>query len=186
MDENDLLETLSKIKYAIRNNEFDLHLWAGDINADFLRNTSHTRTVSDTIEELGLSKSWDSFNIDFTCCHELAGVSHTSILDHFFWSRILGEAVTDAGVLHVPDNKSDHSLFTVLLIWKSCSQLIRQYQLHINLILLGRRQVLIKKKITRTFLITSLVNLSFQCLQYNVKMLLALIQYTERSWTTLP
>ena len=61
LDENDLLETLSKIKYAIRNNEFDLHLWAGDINADFLRNTSHTRTVSDTIEELVLSKSWDNF-----------------------------------------------------------------------------------------------------------------------------
>ena len=46
--------------------------------------------------------------MDFTCCHEIDDVSHTSILDHFFWSKVLGDAVTDAGVIHHPDNRSDH------------------------------------------------------------------------------
>ena len=114
-DEHELLEILGIVRDVIRRNDFDSILWAGDINADFIRNTSHTRTVSETVEDLGLTKSWDRFIVDFTCCHELYGVSHTSVLDHFFWSEMLGDAVTDAGVLHLPDNKSDHSpVFCVL------------------------------------------------------------------------
>lgn len=42
-DENELLELLGKIREVIRSNEFDSLIWAGDINADFLRNSSHTR-----------------------------------------------------------------------------------------------------------------------------------------------
>ena len=61
------------------------------------------------MEDIGLSKSWDRFFIDFTCCHDLLGVSHVSTLDHFFWSEQLEDNVVDAGVLHFPDNKSDHS-----------------------------------------------------------------------------
>ena len=85
------------------------YFWAGDINADFLRNTCHTTTINDTVEDLSLTPSWDKFNIDFTCCHEQLGVSHVSVLDHFFWSDRLGTSVTDAGVIHALDNKSDHS-----------------------------------------------------------------------------
>ena len=71
--------------------------------------------MSESVEDLGLTKSWDNFEVDFTCCHEIAGVSYTSVLDHFFWSRVLGAAVADAGVLHLPDNRSDHSpIFCVL------------------------------------------------------------------------
>ena len=84
-------------------------MWAGDITANFIRNTNHTNTVNDLLEDIGLSKSWDRFFIDFTCCHDLLGVSHVSTLDHFFWSEQLEDNVVDAGVLHFPDNKSDHS-----------------------------------------------------------------------------
>ena len=52
---------------------------------------------------------WDTFLVDFTCCHELLGVTHTSVLDHFFWSETVGNYVSNAGVLHLPDNRSDHS-----------------------------------------------------------------------------
>ena len=107
-DETDLQETIGHIKEVIRKNDFDDILWAGDINSDFLRNTSHTNQVSDSVEELGLTKSWDTFEADFTCYHEIAGVCHTSVLDHFFWNYVLGGAVTDAGVIHHPDNRSDH------------------------------------------------------------------------------
>ena len=109
-DQSELLETLSHISEVIGKNEFDSILWAGDINADFVRNSNHTNTVNDLVEDLGLSKSWDRFLIDFTCYHELLGVSHVSTLDHFFWSEQLGDNVVEAGVLHLPDNKSDHCL----------------------------------------------------------------------------
>ena len=107
-DDTDLQETLSKIKEVIRNNDFDDIIWAGDINADFVRGTSHTNEVSENLHDLGLSRSWDEFYVDFTCCHEIAGVSHTSVLDYFFWSSVTGDSMTDAGVKHHPDNSSDH------------------------------------------------------------------------------
>ena len=96
-DETELQETLSNIKKVIRRNDFDDIVWAGDINADFVRGTSHTNEVSENLDDLGLIKSWDKFDVDFTCCHELVGVSHTSVLDHFFWSTVIGENMTDAG-----------------------------------------------------------------------------------------
>ena len=53
----ELEETLCHIKNIIDNNEFDSVLWAGDINAEFLRNTSHTKTVHDAVADLNLSKA---------------------------------------------------------------------------------------------------------------------------------
>ena len=109
VDESELLETLGHIKNVIRKHDFDSLLWAGDINADFSRNTSHTSRVSEDLEELGLIRSWDRFVVDFTCCHEMLGTSHVATLDHFFWSDSLSKNVIDAGVLHRPENLSDHS-----------------------------------------------------------------------------
>ena len=108
-DESELLETISHIKDVINKNSFDGLLWTGDINADFLRNTNHTNLINANVEELNLTKSWAQFEIDFTCCHEQLGVCYVSTMDHFFWSDSLAEQVLDAGVIHHPDNKSDHS-----------------------------------------------------------------------------
>ena len=44
-DETELIETLAHIKEVISKNDFDDILWAGDINADFIRNTSHTKLM---------------------------------------------------------------------------------------------------------------------------------------------
>ena len=108
-DQSDLLETITHIKDVIRKNDFDSLLWSGDINADFIRNSRHTATVQNTLDELNLMKSWDRFDIDFTWCSDQLGVSHVATLDHFFWSESLSDIVKSAGVLHLPDNKSDHS-----------------------------------------------------------------------------
>ena len=40
---------------------------------------------------------------------EKDGVSHTSTLDHIFWSENICEQIQEADVLHMPDNLSDHS-----------------------------------------------------------------------------
>ena len=34
--------------------------------------------------------------------------THTSIVDHIFWNEACDEKVIDAGVIHIPDNMSDH------------------------------------------------------------------------------
>ena len=85
VDHIELLETLSHVRNTIRRNQFDYLLWTGDINADFIRQSEHTNTIKDLISELDLASSWQTFNIDFTCCQELLGVTHVSVLDHFFW-----------------------------------------------------------------------------------------------------
>ena len=56
-----------------------------------------------------LISSWDKFDVDSTTTFEHIGQTFTSKLDHFFWSIMLDNLVSDAGVLHLPDNNSDHS-----------------------------------------------------------------------------
>ena len=109
MDETELLDTLSHIKLVIEQNHFDTVLWAGDINSDFSRDSSHTRQVQDAVDEIRLLSSWRKFPVDFTATFEMMDRSFTSTLDHFFWNSLLDSSVVDAGVLHLPDNMSDHS-----------------------------------------------------------------------------
>ena len=109
VDNTDLLETLSNIKKTIDLNPSNSILWAGDINSDFSRNSYHTTSVQEALEELGLLKSWDKFHADFTCTHDLQGQTFTSLLDHFFWNPEFSDSVLDAGVLHLAGNLSDHS-----------------------------------------------------------------------------
>ena len=41
-------------------------------------------------------------------CHEINERCQIATLDHFFWNHDLEEKVMDAGVIHSPDNFSDH------------------------------------------------------------------------------
>ena len=108
-DESDLLTTLSEINTALMNHNFDRLVWAGDINADFKRNTRFVKIVDEFICELDIRKSWDSYNVDFTHCHELNGMLHVSTIDHFIWNSTAVDSILDAGVLHLSENLSDHS-----------------------------------------------------------------------------
>ena len=60
------------------------------------------------MQELRLLLAWDRFKIDYTATHEMLGQTFSSTLDHFAWSEQLGGSVVDGGVLHLPDNHSDH------------------------------------------------------------------------------
>ena len=57
---------------------------------------------------MGLQVNWDKYQADYTCSHEILGQTFTSKLDHFFWSPLLRNSVTECGVLHLPGNLSDH------------------------------------------------------------------------------
>ena len=53
---------------------------------------------------------WDKFLVDFTCVHDVNDENVvTSIIDHFFCSSEISNLILDAGVIHSPDNRSDHS-----------------------------------------------------------------------------
>ena len=85
-DETELLLTLSDINTVVMNQDFDRLIWAGDINADFNRNTRFVKLIRDFICELDVCKSWDKFEIDFTHAHEVNDTLHVSTIDHFFWN----------------------------------------------------------------------------------------------------
>ena len=50
-------------------------------------NTQFTSIIERFIAENSLQKSWDTFAIKFTRIVDIDGHSHTSTLDHFFWSE---------------------------------------------------------------------------------------------------
>ena len=64
--------------------------------------------IDNYLTEKSLIRSWDVYDVDFTRYQETENGSHVSTLDHFFWNEHLSPSITDAGVLHSPDNSSDH------------------------------------------------------------------------------
>ena len=107
-DCHDLIETICVIKNVIRDCNCDAVMLIGDINADYTRNTSHTRTVRESMDELLLMMAWDSFTIDFTHTYESEGSTFVSTLDHVYMTEVIRETVQEAGVIHDPDNSSNH------------------------------------------------------------------------------
>ena len=55
-----------------------------------------------------MQKAWDKYPTDFTHVTEREGLTYTSVIDHFFWNHQQGVSVKDAGVIHLPENTSDH------------------------------------------------------------------------------
>jgi endonuclease/exonuclease/phosphatase family metal-dependent hydrolase len=107
-DSSELLTTLLSIEDVMKRNDYDSAVWAGDINADFSRRTRFTGIIKTFIDQNQLKKSWDKFPIDFTHVHEVDSTTYTSTIDHFMWTENLEQHIVDAGVLHLPNNLSDH------------------------------------------------------------------------------
>jgi hypothetical protein len=82
--------------------------WLGDINTDFIRRSGHANYVKDFVDERHFIKAWDSYHIDFTHYQETGNGTHTSTVDHIFWNEDCHESIIDAGVVHIPENISDH------------------------------------------------------------------------------
>ena len=104
----ELTELLAVIENIISKTEFDALVWVGDFNADFSRNSRHTRAVSEAVMESDLKTVWERFPVDFTHTFEREGNTFVSTLDHFFLDEQMTTNVKDAGVIHHPDNASDH------------------------------------------------------------------------------
>ena len=109
LDESELLMVISEVRRITENNDFDQIIWTGDMNADFRRNTKFVSIINEFIEEMNIYKFWDKYHVDFTHLTDINNISYTSIIDHFFWNSRCDKLVSDAGVIHLPDNMSDHS-----------------------------------------------------------------------------
>ena len=81
----------------------------GDINTDFGRHSEQVALVSEAVTEMNLLKIWDKYDVDFTCVQNNDENIGTSVIDHFFCSAEIGNHILDAGVIHSPENRSDHS-----------------------------------------------------------------------------
>ena len=107
-DEIDLLMLLTEIQKIIDENDFDYMVLVGDINADFRRKTKFVDIIQEFLMKTKVHKSWDSYPAEFTHVMEKDGVTHTSTIDHFFWNSLFSDLIEDSGVLHLPENMSDH------------------------------------------------------------------------------
>ena len=88
--------------------------------------TTFSRTVQDSVSSINLTPVWQNFVIDFTCTYESEGVTYVSLLDHFFVSEVLLQSVSEAGVLHHPDNSSDHEPIYCVLESLALSQSVTE------------------------------------------------------------
>ena len=105
---DELHETLQCIKQTIDKVNFNHLLLFGDINVDFLRKSRQTYHVQQFLNDNNLIHSWNKYDVDFTYYQEIDGASRFATLDHFFWNINVDEFIEESGVLHVPDNLSDH------------------------------------------------------------------------------
>ena len=115
VDEVELDEIFQHIRDIIQNHNFSSFILCGDINCDFLRNTGHVKAVQTFIDEFLLVRAWDNFYVDFTYYQEIQDSNYSATIDHFFWNEELSDKILDAGVIHSPDDASDHcAIFCVV------------------------------------------------------------------------
>ena len=89
--------------------EFNQLYIAGDLNYEESRNTKHCRMIKEFKSEYRMYSLWSEFDVDFTFCHENENqVTSLHTLDHFLVLERSRPHCQEAGVLHHPENLSDH------------------------------------------------------------------------------
>ena len=104
----ELDDCLSALSTIIQTTEFHLLHIAGDLNFESTRNTSHVRKVKGFFEEHNLGSLWTEFEVDFTHCYENENQSFVTTIDHFVMFERSKQVCKEAGVIHHPENQSDH------------------------------------------------------------------------------
>ena len=108
-DNRDLVTTLAILINIIEATPFHSLYLAGDINADFLRNSSHVQEVRNFMSRLNLFSLWDIYDVDFTHTFERAtGEVYHNTIDHILTLSRSQSTIEDAGVIHSIENMSDH------------------------------------------------------------------------------
>ena len=71
----ELGEVLDIIKNMIESHPYNAVVWAGNMNVVFSRNSAHVRLVKDTMEDVNITSALERFDVDFTWCGDVGGVS---------------------------------------------------------------------------------------------------------------
>ena len=106
--DNGLEEIIAEIRDILSKHQFDDVVWTGDFNTDFTRSSGHVRRLLSYIEENNMLKAWDTYPIDFTHEDSIDGITYVRTIDHFFWNNNLSSDVSEADVIHLAENTSDH------------------------------------------------------------------------------
>ena len=127
-DDTELVGLFGDIENAIIDADCVNVLVAGDLNCDLSRRTRFTLTIQNFFHDLNLEFLWNSGkidNIDHTYFFTSEHVTATSIIDHFVCNTPVHQAITEAGVVHEPDNLSNHSPIFVKLVINDLSTNIK-------------------------------------------------------------
>ena len=103
----ELLSVLNEVEKILDENIFDDCILGGNFNFDKRRNTGFVNEVSTFLDKIGLLSVWEKFPIDFTHLH--TDLKSSSILDNFLCYHAYLDKVSDAGPVHLGDNRSRHS-----------------------------------------------------------------------------
>ena len=95
VDNSELVATLAILTNLIETTTFQSLYLAGDLNSDFLRNSSHVQAVREFLSRLNLIKLWDTHDVDFTHTFERqTGEVYHNTLDHIV--RLLQMEIPDS------------------------------------------------------------------------------------------
>ena len=113
-DDSELLKLLADITNTINSAACHSVLIAGDLNCHFSRNSTFTRTVHGYFEDLNLTIFWENPSdkiqaVDFTHQSASNNIRSISTIDHLVSNHQVILATKEAGVLHHPENTSNHS-----------------------------------------------------------------------------
>jgi exonuclease III len=114
----ELENVLAEISNIISSNHFDSLYLVGDLNCNFLRNSSHVETTKEFMTNLNMYSLWRDFPVDFTHTFQNENKEcFMNTLDHILTLTGSSSNVVDAGVLHLVENMSDHEpIYTVIKV----------------------------------------------------------------------
>ena len=104
----ELENVLAEISSIISSTHFDSLYLVGDLNSNFLRNSSHVECVKTFMTDCNVYSLWRDFPVDFTHMFENENRCFTNTIDHILTLIRSSDDVVDVGVLHLVDNMSDH------------------------------------------------------------------------------
>ena len=120
----ELESVLGEISNLINSTKFDSFHLVGDLNCEFLRNSSHVETIKEFMSRNNMYSLWRDYQVDFTHTFQKEdGNCFMNTLDHILTLSKLSIDVVDAGVIHHIDNMSDHEpIYAVIKVDESESE----------------------------------------------------------------
>ena len=107
--DSDMEDALAVIENMMDSYQCNNVLIVGDLNTDFIRKNGRVKRFDMFLSSNTLESSWKKFDVDYTHEFENNGLTYTSTINRILWNEYFRKNVKNSGVLHLPENTSDHS-----------------------------------------------------------------------------